>query len=116
MKDIISYLCRHVFKMKLFALILSLYIIFLTTLPCADGLMENRCHSREHVSGQGDSHQHCDRCSPFCTCDCCASHVVPIENTVHFEYSALPEPFIFFYSSDYHLSTYSSIWHPPKIG
>jgi hypothetical protein len=102
--------------MKFLAVILSVYVFLLTTLPCADGLAENLVNKAEavHHSSAGQHHA-CDHCSPFCTCDCCASPVIAQANFVNFESSSISEKFITVYTSDYHSSSHFFIWHPPKI-
>ncbi|MGB3183525.1 MAG: DUF6660 family protein [Cyclobacteriaceae bacterium] len=65
--------------MKLCALILSLLVLSMVSVPCADayGLhddteqTEDCCDSRTEKQAE-----HEDECSPFCICHCCHSHTV----------------------------------------
>jgi hypothetical protein len=103
--------------MKFLAVILSVYVFCLTIMPCVDGLAADLIPGPEVIHNEAASQQQeCGHCSPFCTCDCCASQVLTKENLINFEYSTISEKFITFYTPDYHSSSYFFIWHPPKIG
>lgn len=102
--------------MKFLACILSLYILALTAIPCVDAHKENSLHKAELSQSTDDNHQNdVDRCSPFCTCDCCTSPVMQKDNIIQLIYSALPQKCIIDYSSSYVSSLFATIWHPPKI-
>lgn len=63
--------------MKILALILSLYVTWLTTIPCIDVPQENSAHKTE-LSRQNQDNRHqddVDHCSPFCTCNCCQTNI-----------------------------------------
>jgi hypothetical protein len=63
--------------LKSFSIILSLYIVFLTVLPCAD---KYDCSGKKSIVVECNHHHansdDLDCCSPFCTCNCC--HVYSI--------------------------------------
>ena len=101
--------------MKIICLILSIYTLYLVSLPCKDDI---GCSDSNHPhSEQGTSHNDndCHDCSPFCTCSCChVSTIVTLQlffapvvfffqkiETIHKE-SSLKEVFI-------------SIFQPPKL-
>ena len=80
------YICNKFKLMRLLTLLLSLYILLITLVPCHcddDCVAENKAEHHNHISQtiKADTHQEdadkCqDRCTPFC---CCANqHVVCI--------------------------------------
>ena len=58
--------------MKVFARLLSLYILVLTAVPCFD-VPQDQALAKTELSQQNDAsrQQDMDSCSPFCVCDCC---------------------------------------------
>ena len=69
-------LLRFIDHMKIFAFILSVYIIWLTAIPCIDVAKDNTVNKIE-LSKQNQDNRHqddSDHCSPFCTCNCCQSN------------------------------------------
>jgi hypothetical protein len=103
--------------MKFFSLILSFYIVLLTAMPCADELPGPIGGAASAVSAHKTDGHHTDtdHCSPFCTCDCCATHVITVNYIVHLECS----DFIRFeyseFSVSYISSSFAAIWQPPEI-
>jgi hypothetical protein len=103
--------------MKIFAAILSLYILVLTVIPCIDEPEGNNIAKIELSQKSTEQQQSInDHCSPFCTCDCCVSPVI------YLDYIVETENFLFFhkiypvYQIKYNSSHYTSIWQPPRIG
>ena len=105
--------------LRIFASLLSIYILFLTAVPCCDEpLVDDPLHHTEmvQISTDNSSHaDHFDHCSPFCTCNCCASqivveHVIMDFNIHFFIKQQNPE-----YTSTYISTLYYNIWEPPKI-
>ena len=104
--------------MRVLACILSIYVVILTAIPCVDKLTEDHL-PQTGIGGKVDAgHQHHDgdQCSPFCTCNCCATPVIQQEFFIQFdnftflhEYTA--NEYISVFTSDY----LSSIWQPPQI-
>ncbi|WP_138994293.1 DUF6660 family protein [Larkinella sp. C7] len=63
---------------SVFCLVMSLYVLFLSVLPCADGYsyvlagdqptqLTNDQHTHDSKSATGEL------CSPLCSCDCCGT-------------------------------------------
>jgi hypothetical protein len=104
-------------QMKIAASILSFYILILTAIPCVD-VHHNILLSKAELTQSKTDHQHndFDRCSPFCTCDCCTSRVIQKDNVIQYNCCSLACKCIVGYSSTYVFSTHTTIWHPPKIG
>lgn len=104
--------------MRLVACILSFYIVVLTAIPCIDRPGDNHLQKTEIGDNANNSHQHSDgdQCSPFCTCNCCATPVIQQESIIQFDSTTLFQEYtvseyISVFTSDY----LSSIWQPPQI-
>lgn len=91
-------------------------IVVLTTIPCIDELHDNTLVKSEIYQQTAHSHADgADHCSPFCTCQCCATPVIytannyqiSVHNFITNSYSTY-EPFFF-------NAPLSSIWQPPQI-
>ena len=66
--------------MKVFAFILSAYLVFLFAIPCCtfDNCPEDKtAQETNHKKGDGD----CGSCSPFFTCTGCSGFTVSFETT-----------------------------------
>lgn len=104
--------------MRILACILSFYIIALTAIPCIDLPEDHDVQTIEMTQNTGD-HQHpkdIDHCSPFCTCNCCASPIIQHDLSIQFDsFSFLQQYISTKYSSEF-VSRYSgSIWQPPQL-
>ncbi len=103
--------------MKLLVVILSIFTISLSAIPCDDNL---DIYSDVSISvsqdTHSDSHDDTDACSPFCTCVCCATVVVN-EMTAQdvliaqTGYSEINSSYTFYYTSDY----LNRIFQPPQV-
>ncbi len=71
--------------MRLIATILSVYVLLLAFVPCADEFSIET--SQEQALLQDDYHPdeegHSDFCTPFCHCHCCHSHVTFMDTNWH---------------------------------
>jgi hypothetical protein len=104
--------------MKIFACILSLYILALTAIPCVDHPEDHTLQKIEITQSATGNHQHeGDQCSPFCTCDCCVSPIIHQDFIVRLDsFSFLLGCFTPEYASAF-VSCYSGfIWQPPQLG
>jgi len=101
--------------MKYIAVILSVYVMVLTAMPCTD----NHAADSNSVSYELSEQYHnqandLDLCSPFCFCHCCQTLSFPsffdgllsdikvLTLNIPFKESTFSSPF-------------NSIWQPPKI-
>ncbi|MCD0464792.1 DUF6660 family protein [Flavobacterium sp. ENC] len=107
--------------MKWINIILSVYLIVLSSLPCADSLQSDSiAHTNEMVS-QTESTSHdkeSDLCPPFCTCNCCAAQVLnttPVIAWSFDESTPLIKKPLSSYHSVFTSNFYGSIWQPPQI-
>lgn len=58
--------------MKYLTVILSIYIMILTCMPCADAYTTNiDCYSIEQQDHEQEHSNDIEICSPFCYCNCC---------------------------------------------
>ena len=102
--------------MKFVAFILSIYILVLTAMPCADSPHANDLLKME-LSGLKTDNNHRDSnpCSPFCTCDCCITPVMQQDNSLHLDCTDYVYRDYSEYSVSYISSLFASIWQPPKL-
>ena len=102
--------------MKLFASILSIYILLLTAIPCVDVPPDKNLHKMQLFGQTTNDHpSDTDHCTPFCPCDCCLTPVIQEEPSIQLNCM----DFTFREYSDYSVSYISTlfafIWQPPKI-
>lgn len=105
--------------MRFLSLIISIYMAFLISVPCADSA---EYHGAEGVQKITEAQNHQDHthesasCSPLCVCMCCTSYAyfqdfqqekTPLAETVVVEHP---------YRQSFHSYDYHTIWQPPKIG
>jgi hypothetical protein len=100
--------------MKVFAFILSAYLVFLFAVPCCafDNCPEEKnAQETNHEKRDGD----CGSCSPFFTCTGCSGFTISIENNNLEIVSYFPDH----QYADYILSpipdAHYDFWQPPKI-
>lgn len=98
--------------MRLIALLLSFYVLFLTALPCADVVSKGQ---DTHWSKTSDTHDDADHCSPFCTCNCCATAMQCSVHSVDFEVVTLVREQITLYPNRLVPHRFGDIWQPPQL-
>lgn len=107
--------------MRFTSIILMVYVMVLTFIPCSDRMTES--HTHLHSGTEQSSHQEhhdCskDSCTPFCTCSCCGIsltvanfHVFnlekPIESYANIDLTEKEYPLV---SNDQ-----ENIWQPPQV-
>ncbi|MBL7885885.1 MAG: hypothetical protein JNJ52_04000 [Flavobacterium sp.] len=111
--------------MKLVNFILSIYLVALSCLPCADMEVNSAAHKDAHevakTTHDHDGHDHDkenDLCSPFCSCNCCGSQIVTYFKAVVYSFSVTSKGIktsISFYKSTFFSNFYGNIWQPPQI-
>lgn len=104
---------------RVFASMLSIYLLFLALLPCGDRqectlFLENPAIS---TSSDHENHEHENEyCSPFCLCSCCGLSMnkecveITYLNSIARLPSSIPQ-----YEEKAPRDIYFSIWQPPKI-
>lgn len=108
--------------MRLFALLLSLYLTCLSCMPCADDVAV--CVAQAQTSMHATEHSDCgknglgDWCSPLCQCHCCAGAVLAPIKPVQLALSA-PEQWaagsrhgVLFVAAP--TRSTADVWQPPQ--
>lgn len=103
--------------MKLIVIILSIYTVVLTAIPCDDVFINDTQQEMSISQSSEDVNHHgFDLCSPFCSCVCCASfftehqiyqEILPSKISTK-ELNALNNTF---FSNNY----FSKIYQPPRV-
>lgn len=106
--------------MKWIAIVMSIYLMALSNMPCADMEVNSAMHKTAQFSSE-ENHSHDkdnDLCSPFCACNCCGAQVLSYQIAASFEFPvashliSIPSPS---YNSVFICNFYGSIWQPPQI-
>ena len=106
--------------MKWIAILLSIYLMALSNMPCADMEVDSAMHTTAHFSSE-ESHSHDkdnDLCSPFCACNCCGAQVLSyqIAEVIDFPIAfSMISKIVPTYNSVFASNFYGSIWQPPQI-
>lgn len=107
--------------LKFTNIILSLIILLISSMPCADLEVNSFAHSSEKFISNNENHSHDeenDLCSPFCICSCCGSQMASYSQSIVIDFpipskdikTLLPS-----YKSIFTSNFYGSIWQPPQI-
>jgi hypothetical protein len=102
---------------KVITILLSLYIGFLTCVPCVDA---DACADEQDASEQLiiSSHDHiqpeADMCSPFCICNCCNPHVTQPGYFVYDAFNPVFEDNNSILKTHSEKSVSHAIWQPPR--
>lgn len=100
---------------KFSAVILSLFFLVLTFVPCADDEINLSPESCQIAEGHLDNTGTTDMCPPFCECQCCSSQIITSNlasfEPVNFEISKLVDP----YKNKIHKDIFISFLQPPQI-
>lgn len=106
--------------MKWIPVILSIYLITLSSIPCADLEVYSGIHKTAQFSSE-ENHSHDkqnDLCSPFCTCNCCGSQVLSYQANIVFDFPVISSVITISlptYKSVFASNFFGSIWQPPQI-
>jgi hypothetical protein len=102
--------------MRYLALLLSVYILALTAIPCVDLMHPNQAMSQLTVEHNTQQHRDCDECSPFCSCNCCASAMVCSLPPLLTQVVVRTVPVQTQYRAPMAPNPYVPIWEPPCLG
>lgn len=106
--------------MKWIAIILSIYLMALSNMPCADMEVNSAMHKTAQFSSE-ENHSHDkenDLCSPFCACNCCGVQILSYQTPITFEFPKACNPISIqlpSYNSLLASNFYGSIWQPPQL-
>ena len=101
---------------KIISGLLALYMLALVFMPCKDTCDSQQHHTITTVQSAQEHHEaENDICSPFCTCNCCASFVVIVNvATISTFFQSAVKDF-----PDYETPFYPTLpadhWQPPKL-
>jgi len=104
--------------MKLIVTILSIYVLVLTAIPCshvAVGHSMCKMEQQNDNTDQHDSESGIDHCSPFCTCNCCATPVLTEDPIIQFSCFKYCQHNYSEYYSTFTNSFFATIWQPPQL-
>jgi hypothetical protein len=103
--------------MRLFKIILAVYIVALSLVPCSDGIDKGH-HEIANIEASSHSEaghpDHAEECTPFCNCTCCGLALLTAADSFSFEIES-SSSIDFFYKNSSAISLTYSIWLPPKI-
>jgi len=107
-----NYLSLH--TMKYFAFIMTLLILALSVMPCADGFIDGKPMAEIAENQSHSEEDHPDACSPLCHFSCCAgfsiNHFIPcVKNRLCYRSS----PTISFLIPEITGASFS-FWQPPR--
>jgi hypothetical protein len=101
--------------MKFIAVILSVYVLSLTAMPCDDIYADNSNSTSIELIDQSQFHSdESEVCSPFCFCNCCQTLAQPISKAITEIKVVIHKLFVVYQKQDY-TNPITLIWHPPKI-
>jgi hypothetical protein len=101
---------------KITAGLLAIYMLTLVFMPCKDTCDSQQHHVITTIESAQEHHEaENDICSPFCTCNCCASFVV-IANVVAITtfFPSIDKGFSI-YDTPFYSSIIADHWQPPKL-
>jgi len=100
--------------MKSLAFIISVYVLVLTAIPCADNhATETNIVSMELLEQDQNQHNDVDLCSPFCFCNCCQTHSQPARyNTYQVNLVSSTIAMAYLYQNEINYTF--SFWRPPQ--
>ncbi|MEG2077344.1 hypothetical protein SAMN05421796_101519 [Chryseobacterium piscicola] len=107
--------------MNLFRLILAMYFVVLSVMPCEDVHQESGSKKTELSFNVDESHSKDkgDICSPLCVCNCCQITVTAFKMDVSMNIPKQIQTFfskkILFQKNNFAYQVYDYIWQPPKI-
>jgi len=100
---------------KFSAVILALFFLVLTFVPCADDGINPSMESGQIAEGHLDHPGTTEMCPPFCECQCCNSQIITSDlvafEPVNFEIFKLADP----YKHKIHKDIFISFPQPPQI-
>ena len=103
--------------MKVLSILLSIYVLYMVSLPCVDEAIDfnknfvevTTTHHHHHDNNQSDA------CSPFCVCSCCSVTV----DLTSFVFESNPDRTVQLQLIPYYKESFSyyfhPIWQPPQL-
>lgn len=107
--------------MNIFRLILAMYFMVLSVMPCEDVHQQSGSKKTELSFNVDESHSKDkgDICSPLCICNCCQITVTAFKMDVSVNIPKQIQTYfskkILFQKNNFAYQVYDHIWQPPKI-
>ena len=105
--------------MKIISYIMIAMIITLSAIPCCENDKclggEDFCMSENTAENSDDDCLPFDLCSPFLNCTSCTGFVVSTDLHIDKPLQILQAKKLLAKTTDYHLKTVFSFFHPPKV-
>ena len=104
--------------MKPLAFILSIYILLLALFPCCtvDDCPDEKAETEQAAGHQAGDNDNCGNCSPFFSCEGCASVSVSAES-MSFQIISFPVKSVYTeFIAPYIPDIQYEFWQPPKLG
>lgn len=106
---------------KMTSLILALYTLVLSLVPCSDdiSIISGGDHSISSIEDHSHSHESetQDSCTPFCICQCCGSSInLPLYAFISSNKKVVNSKKYPNYISSYSFVFKEGVWHPPSVG
>lgn len=103
--------------MKFLSLILAIFFVALSAIPCPDVFVEQELHHNE-ISGHDHGQEEGDGCPITCVCNCCGMPLgfepLEIYNLMSFD-TTITTQLNSIYQSIYRYDFHSNIWQPPQV-
>jgi hypothetical protein len=101
---------------KFISSLLTIYMLALVVMPCKDFCDSKQHYSITTVQSAQEHHEaENDICSPFCTCNCCASYVVVAKIVAISIFVPSDAKDFHVYDTPFYSSITADHWQPPKI-
>src|SRR6218665_2428504 len=107
--------------MKSASIFLSIMLLILSCLPCADAAQDTVTDKGTALT-QNDHHSkelHTDLCSPFCNCNCCGAQILNFTPPLVINSDYVPVLYLtkleITYKSNLASMFSGSIWQPPQL-
>ncbi len=104
--------------MKLFAVILAVYILTLSVIVCNDSESHDIANSDIEYALEADHHSdsgETDMCSPFCSCQCCQISIVFFDvEAFDISKDNYYKAVYFYQDTDFQVFTHS-LFEPPRV-
>ena len=100
---------------KIVSGLLAIYMLALVFMPCKDVCDSQHLHAITTIQSAQEHHEaENDVCSPFCTCNCCASYVVISGGVAITTFFPTADKDFPVYDTPFFTSITADHWHPPK--
>jgi len=104
--------------MRLLVLLLAMYVLVLSGVPCATLCQDEPVATAQGTPARSGEQDDCKNCSPFSVCAACTGFTLPASTWVQNTASVLPTPAparLPLYREPAALEVAACIWQPPRL-